>query len=126
MNALKRGPTVLMLSSVFALLVAVGDAQAAKDPRKCEGASARACASSAAEVAVTRRVGGVNNMRCANTSKTFLVWSCSFLDTVGNTSPDDTGDWIVRKGKATVTFRAFSSGWHTAVAVNWGPKYTTP
>lgn len=99
---------VCLAASVGALISA-GSASAAGDPRRCDAGhrtgstAAEFCAGNAAKLVARRRVGTARMvyqgpMTCEPIAKTMLVWRCDYAT-----------------GKATVTFRALSNGWHIRV-----------
>ena len=99
--------SVLFLALASVVLVVAVSAQAATDPRKCDG-SPTYCAKTAASLAFRRQMTRLTGatmiwsapMRCAQTASSLLVWTCDF-----------------GAGKGTISYRALSSGWYVRVAV---------
>lgn len=96
-----------LLAAVLTTAVLAASAQAAPDPRKCDGTPSY-CAKTAASLAFRRQMTSLTSgsmiwsapMRCSQTAASLLVWTCDF-----------------GVGKGTITFHALSNGWHTSVVV---------
>lgn len=106
--------TVAILVGIAAFMSA--SASATLDPRKCSYGGQAKCGADAAFLAVRKYLSATNHMpsstswgsgthTCVAANAKYTIWRCSWTQGSG-ANPD---------GTATVTFRAFSSGWRTSV-----------